>query len=164
MKIALLCVSGTVVALLFLWWCMTQIHFRIGSRHLKVLLFGMTIRKIALDDIAYASKREPKGMAESWYSTLKTSHRLLTIERKTGLRKYFCITPQNRYVFLADLRSAIRRVDPTAEWAALKTFEDTTALFRNTSNSGSEKPSEPAAASPPIETAHVAAAPGNKPE
>jgi hypothetical protein len=163
MKIALLCVSGTVVALLLLWWCMGQIHFRIGSRHLKVLLFGMTIRKIALDDIAYASKREPKGMAEYWYSTLKTSHRLLTIERKSGLRKYFCITPQNRYVFLADLRSAIRRVDPTAEWAALKTFEDTTALFRDTSNTGSEKPSEPPAAGSPIEAAHAAAVSTDKP-
>jgi hypothetical protein len=109
---------------------MTRIHFRIGSRHLKVLLFGIPIRRISLTDIAYASKREPKGMAERWYSTLKTSHRLLTIERKTGLAKYFCITPQNRYVFLADLKSAVRRVDPSAEWAALRTFEDTTHLYK----------------------------------
>jgi hypothetical protein len=127
MKLALLCVAGAVILLIFLAWCITQIHFRIGSRHLKVLLFGMTIRRVALNNIAYVSKREPKALAERWYSTLKTSHRLLTIERKRGLVKRFCITPQNRYVFLADLKSAVRRVDPTAEWAALRTPDDSTA-------------------------------------
>jgi hypothetical protein len=131
MKLALICAGGLVFLLLLLFWCMRQLHFRIGSRHLKVVLFGVAIRKIELTDIAYVSKREPKGAAERWHSTFKTSHRLLVIERKTGLRKYFCITPQNRYVFLADLKSAVRRVDPTAEWAALRAFEDTTHLFRN---------------------------------
>jgi hypothetical protein len=130
MRLAVYCLGGTALVLLFFLWCMTQIHFRIGSRYLKIMLFGMAIRRIALSDIAYAGKRDPKGFAERWYSTLKTSHRLLVIERKTGLRKYVCITPQNRYVFLADLKSAIRRVDPTAEWAALRTYEDTTHLFK----------------------------------
>lgn len=136
MRLAVFCLTGAAFLLVFLWWCMTQLHFRIGSRHLKVILFGIAVRRIALTDIAYASKREPKGLAERWCSTLKTSHRLLTIERKTGLRKYFCITPQNRYVFLADLKSAVRRVDPAAEWAALRPFEDTTQIFK------SEMPSE----------------------
>jgi hypothetical protein len=141
MRLAVICLGCTAFVLLFFFWCMTRIHFRIGSRHLKIMLFGLTIRRIALADIAYASKREPKGMSERWYSTLKTSHRLLVIERKTGIRKYVCITPQNRYVFLADLKSAIRRVDPAAEWAALRAFEDTTHLFK----SGSP----PAEANPP---------------
>jgi hypothetical protein len=145
MKLAFLCIAGTVLVLVFLWWCMTQIHFRIGSKHLKVLLFGITIRRIALNDIAYISKREAKGLAERWYSTMKTSHRLLTIERKSGLRRYVCITPQNRYVFLADLKSAVRRVDPSAEWAALRAFEDTTALYKN---EDAEEP-EPSAQSKP---------------
>ena len=118
MKLALLCIGGAVLLLLVLFWCMTQIHFRIGSRHLKVMLFRVPIRRIALANIAYASKREPKAFAERWYSTLKTSHRLITIERKRGLIRRVCITPQNRYVFLADLKSAVRRVDPNAEWAA----------------------------------------------
>jgi hypothetical protein len=124
MKFAILCIAGAVVLLLLLAWCMTQIHFRIGSRHLKVLMFGVPIRRIALANIAYVSKREPKGFAERWYSTLKTSHRLLTIERKRGLIRHVCITPQNRYVFLADLKSAVRRVDPQAEWAALRTHDE----------------------------------------
>jgi hypothetical protein len=124
MKLAIICLAGALVLLFLLAWCMTQIHFRIGSRHVKVLLFGLTIRRVALNNIAYVSKREPKGMAERWYSSLKTSHRLLTIERKRGLFKYFCITPQNRYVFLADLKSAIRRIDPQAEWAATRTGDE----------------------------------------
>lgn len=124
MKIAVFCIGGTVLLILFLLWCMANLHFRIGSRHLKILLWGIPIRRIALDQIAYVSKREPKGFAEYWYSTFKTSHRVLSIERKRGLRKYVCITPTNRYVFLADLKSAVRRVDPTAQWAALKSYDD----------------------------------------
>ena len=131
MKVALLCFGAVGFLLLLMLVAMRQLHFRIGSRHLKVMLFGMVIRKIELTDIAYASKREPKGAAERWLSTWKTTHRMLVIERKSGLRKYFCITPQNRYVFLADLKAAVRRVDPTAEWAALRAFEDTTHLYKN---------------------------------
>lgn len=145
MRLAVFCLTGTAFVLLFFFWCMTRIHFRIGSRHLKIMLFGMPIRRIALADIAYASKREPKGMAERWYSTLKTSHRLLVIERKTGIRKYVCITPQNRYVFLADLKSAIRRVDPAAEWASLRPFEDTTQLFKSVSPPAEANPEPPSA-------------------
>ena len=84
MRLAVFCLTGAALMLVFFWWCMRQIHFRIGSRHLKVILFGIPIRRLALSDIAYASKRDPKGMAERWYSTLKTSHRRLTIERKSG--------------------------------------------------------------------------------
>ena len=156
MKLALLCLGGAAILLLLLWWCMRQIHFRIGSRHLKVMLFGIAIRRIELTDIAYVSKREPKGTAERWYSTLKTSHRLLVIERKTGLRKYFCITPQNRYVFLSDLKSAVRRVDPTAEWAALRAFADTTHLFK--SEPSADKKSD---STPEIDGEGAAVAPGH---
>lgn len=134
MRLAALCLGAGILLVLLFWWCMTQLHFRIGSRHLKVVLLGFTVRRILLADIAYASKREPKGMAERWYSTFKTSHRLLVIERKGGLFKYVCITPQNRYVFLADLKAAVRRVDPTAEWAALRTFDDTTHLYKGDAN------------------------------
>ena len=124
MKIAVLCAGGTVLLVLLLLWCMFNTHFRIGSKHLKILIFNIPVRRIALDQIAYVSKREPKGLAEYWYSTFKTTHRILTIERKQGLRRFVCITPTNRYVFLADLKSAVRRVDPGAEWAALKVYED----------------------------------------
>jgi hypothetical protein len=154
MRLAVYCLGGTALVLLIFLWCMTRIHFRIGSRHLKIMLFGVAIRRIALSDIAYASKREPKGLAERWCSTLKTSHRLLVIERKTGIRKFVCITPQNRYVFLADLKSAVRRVDPTAEWAALRPFEDTTRLFKSAAST--EEPAAP----PSADDGSISDAPG----
>ena len=142
MKVALMCLAGAAFLLLFFYWCMRHVHFRIGSKHLKVMLFGVAIRKIELTDIANISKREPKRPAERWYSSLKTSHRLLVIERKSGWRKYFCITPQNRYVFLSDLKAAVRRVDPAAEWAALRAFEDTTHLFKGERSGGKAQQGE----------------------
>ena len=147
MKLALLCLGIAVFVFLLLFWCIRQIHFRLGSRHLKVILFGLTIRRLDLTNIAYASKREPRGVAERWLSTLKTSHRLLAIEKKNGWPKYFCITPQNRYVFLADLKSAVRRVDPTAEWAMLRSFEDTTILNKAAAQQNPPQPTGPHSAS-----------------
>ncbi len=140
MKLVISCIAGGLLLLLFFAWSITHIHFRIGSRHLKVLLFGLTIRRVALDNIGYASKHQANGLAERWYSTFKTTHRLLTIERKKALIKQFCITPQNRYVFLSDLKKAVRRVDPQAEWAALFNYEDPNAP-------GPLNPEEPADAS-----------------
>ena len=126
MKLALICAGVTLGLLAILAWLMSRIHYRIGSKHLKIVLFGFAIRQIPLDQIVYASKREPSGMAERWYSTFKTSHRLLTIERSRGLRKFVCITPRNRYAFLGDLKRAVLRVNPSAEWATPKSFEDVT--------------------------------------
>jgi hypothetical protein len=117
MKIPLYTFLGTVLLILLMLWLMTQINYRIGNRHLKITIFGITLRKIGLDNIVYATKREPDRLSENWYNTFKTNHRLLTIERERGLFKYVCITPRNRYVFLADLRDAVRRVNPKCEWA-----------------------------------------------
>jgi hypothetical protein len=72
---------------------------------------------------------------------------LLTIERKRGLVKRFCITPQNRYVFLADLKSAVRRVDPKAEWAALRTGEEANPSAQSESSPPEQSNSSRAAAS-----------------
>jgi hypothetical protein len=105
-----------VVAMALLWiWLVTKIHYRIGSRHLKIVLLGVVVRKIDLADIKRISKRGPRGVAESWVSTFKRSHRMLTIQRYTGVRKYVVITPRNRYIFLADLQNAIKRVKPQAD-------------------------------------------------
>lgn len=129
MKIAIYCVAGAALIALLLFWLMTQFHYRIGSRHLKVMLFGLAIRRVNLDNIVYASKREPEGMAERWHNTLKSNHRLLTIEKQRGLLKFFCITPRNRYVFLSDLRSAVRRVNPNCEWAKYNGPEEGTTTL-----------------------------------
>jgi hypothetical protein len=124
MNIVLYSIAGVVAFLALLAWCMVRLHYRIGSRSLKFLLFGIPIRRIPLDQIANISKRPPKGLAEYWHNCFKSNHRVLTIERKRGFRKYISITPRNRYIFLADLKSAVRRVDPTAEWADTTGLED----------------------------------------
>ena len=115
MKLAVFSAAGVACFSLLVLWLMTQLHYRIGSRHLKVLLFGLTIRRVSLTDIRHISKRRPSGIGEYWPNTLSSGHRLLTIERHTGLRKNFVITPRNRYVFMADLKNAIKRANPKAD-------------------------------------------------
>jgi hypothetical protein len=115
MKLIVFGAGGAFAFALLGLWLMTQIRYRIGSRHLKIVLLGMVVRKIDLADIKRISKRPPRrGLAEWWRSTFKTSHRVLTVQRYTGLRKNVVITPRNRYVFLADLQNAVKRVKPNA--------------------------------------------------
>ena len=91
-------------------WLSSHLHYRIGSKYLKVLLFGLCVRRIALADIRDLSKREPGLGAERWYNTLHPSHRMIVVKRYKGLRKRFVITPTHRYVFMADLQTAVDRV------------------------------------------------------
>lgn len=115
LKIAILATFAIVVVLVFFFWMMSQIYYRIGSRHLKIMLWGIPVRKYSLTSIIHVTKRRPKGLAAHWYNTIKPSHRLLTIERSRGLIKFICITPRNRYVFMADLKNAARRLNPGAD-------------------------------------------------
>ncbi len=128
MKLALLCIAGTGVLVLGCLWMMSRISYRVGRRHVRVLLFGIPLRRIRIDQIAYASKHEPNAWAERWYNTLRISHRLLTIEKRRGLIKNICITPRHRYAFLGEIKSAVRRIDPEAEWAQVTSFEESTAI------------------------------------
>jgi hypothetical protein len=91
-------------------WFSSHLHYRIGSKYLKVLLFGLCVRRIALNDIRDLSKRDPGHFAERWYNTFHPSHRMLVVKRNKGLRKNFVITPSHRYVFMADLQTAVDRV------------------------------------------------------
>lgn len=130
MNLAIYCIGGTVLALLLLVWAMTRLEYRIGSRHLKIQLLGFTLRQISLEEIRAAHKRDPRGFAERWYNTFHPSHRLVTIERPRGMRRrYLCITPKNRYVFLNELRQAVRRVNPECEWANRNMAEDQTSFI-----------------------------------
>src|ERR1044072_3372653 len=108
-KILVFCALCVLVAILLFLWIMTRIRYRIGSRHVKVLLFGITIRRIALTSIEGGSKRRGDGWAEHWSSTMHPKHRTLVIRRNRGLCKNVIITPKNRYVFKTDLERALRR-------------------------------------------------------
>src|SRR5205085_1966193 len=112
MKLILFGVGGPFAFVVLVLWMMTKLQYRIGGQHLKILLFGVALRKIPLGDIKRVSKRRPSRAAEYWYNTLQPSHRLLAIQRNSGLRKYVVISPRNRYIFLADLQKAIQRLNP----------------------------------------------------
>src|ERR1043166_9532918 len=113
--------AGLMFFALFVVWLQTKIQYRIGSKHLKISCAGITLRKIDLTDIKRVSKRKPTRLAEYWYSTTRPKHRLLAIQRHSGIRKFVVISPKNRYVFMADLKNAVQRVKPDAN---LDTFLD----------------------------------------
>jgi hypothetical protein len=103
---------GVLVGIFLFVWLMTRIRYRIGSRHVKVLLFGICIRRVALANIDSVSKRRGDGWAEHWWSTVHPKHRMLVLRRRRGLWRNFVITPKNRYIFRADLERALRRGEP----------------------------------------------------
>ena len=88
------------------------IRYRVTARHLEIRFLGFCLRRIALDDIRYISKRR-SGSAEFWWNTLWPAKRILVIRRRTGWLKNFVITPKNRYVFKAELDRA--RKQPVEE-------------------------------------------------
>jgi hypothetical protein len=124
---------------LFVVWLQTKIQYRIGSKQFKISCLGLTLRKIDLTDIKRVSKRKLGPIAEYWYSTTKPKHRLLTIQRHTGFRRFVVISPKNRYVFMSDLKNAVQRVKPDAN---LDTFMDQ-APEPGSDNSTSNAPQAP---------------------
>src|SRR5215472_87038 len=109
-KIAVFSALGALVATLLLVWLVTRIRYRVGSRHVKVLLFGVCLRRVALTSIESVSKRRTDGWSEHWWSTMRPKHRMLVLRRHRGLCRNFVITPKNRYVFKTDVERALRRV------------------------------------------------------
>src|SRR5881394_1712272 len=91
----------------------SQLRYVLTERHLKVTLFGLSLRRIRLADIETVSKRQAHW-AEKWYNTLKPAHRILVIRRRRGWFKDFIITPKNRYVFKAQLEQALSNTSTSA--------------------------------------------------
>jgi len=123
-KILVFCALGALVAALLFVWLVTRIRYRIGSRHVKVLLFGLCIRRVALTNIESVSKRRGDGFAEHWWSTLHPKHRVLVLRRCRGLCRNFVITPKNRYVFKTDLERALRRVNGSSASVPIASDEE----------------------------------------
>jgi hypothetical protein len=109
MKIMIFCALGLLVGIFLFVWLVSHVRYRIGSRHLKVVLFGLPLRRVLLTNIESISKRRSEGLAEHWWSTMSPKHRMLVIRRRRGLCRNFVITPKNRYIFRADLERAMDR-------------------------------------------------------
>ncbi len=110
MEIAVFTALGLLLSVFLMLWLITRLRYRIGSRHVKVTLFGICIRRVALENIEAISKRRGGGLAEHWWSTMRPKHRMLVIRKKRGLFKNFVITPKNRYIFKTDVVRGAKRV------------------------------------------------------
>src|SRR5437667_9287037 len=114
MKLAVLTLLGLVAAGGLFLLLALQLRYAITARHLKVMLFGLCIRRIKISDIEYVSKRQTTW-AEKWYNTLHPSHRALVVHRRRGWFKDFVITPKNRYVCKAELERALANLQGAEE-------------------------------------------------
>jgi hypothetical protein len=115
MKIAVFVALSVLLLIFLLLWLLRHIRYSITPRHLKISLFGLSLRRIPLTQIESISKRRAEGWAENWWNTTKPGHRALVIRKRRGLIKNLVITPRNRYIFKADLQRAIDAVQEKTE-------------------------------------------------
>jgi hypothetical protein len=92
----------------FIVWFRTQFDYRLTERHLEVILWGISVRRIALKDVEYVTKRH-SFFAENWWNTWRPARRRLLVRRRRGLLRNFVVTPRKRYAFKAQLDQAIQR-------------------------------------------------------
>lgn len=109
MKLAVLLLLATIATVGLGVLLALQLRYVITDRHLKVTLFGISLRRINLSDIECVSKRR-SGLAEKWHNTLSPSHRVIVVRRRRGWLRDFVVTPKNRYVFKTELELAMGRL------------------------------------------------------
>jgi hypothetical protein len=90
----------------FILWCITRIRYVIDDRHLRVLLFGIMARRIALSDIEKVDTCAP-FWNEHWCNTLWPVGRVVRIRRKSGIFRNFIITPKDRDTFIRELKARV---------------------------------------------------------
>ena len=81
-------------------WGMT---FTVDDAWVRVRVYGLTVRKVALADIEYA-KSGGVFWNEHWTNTLNP-RRMVMLRRRTGMVKNFVISPPDAAVFLAELQA-----------------------------------------------------------
>jgi hypothetical protein len=94
------------VWLAFVIFAISRIRYAVDDEYVRVIWFGATVRKIALTDIESVSA----GRAfwnEHWDNTIWVFSRSVTIRRKSGWIRNFCITPENRDEFIAAVKAKI---------------------------------------------------------
>jgi len=95
-----------LVGLIF--WLVFRIRYTLDNQYVRVQLFGITLRRIALSDIEFADTAAP-FWNEHWCNTLWPFGRVVRLRRKSGLVRNFIITPSDRDAFLAELRGKLGR-------------------------------------------------------
>jgi hypothetical protein len=123
---------GLVWLFLVAWVIFLRSHIRyaLGRNHLKILLFGIPIRRVHLGNIRHIHGRKA-GVAERWSNMVITRlDRVLVIEKHRGLFKRCLITPDKPYVFRAELERAIR-TRMVAKQATVSDIPSTTSVVVN---------------------------------
>lgn len=103
-----------------------RIGYRIGKKYFMVTLYGIPVRWISFDNIRTIHPHRTR-FSEKWRNQIFSSNdRVLTIAKRTGILKHLEISPEQRYVFKAELDRAIRArlgLPPAATAADTTTFE-----------------------------------------
>ena len=81
-------------------WGMT---FTVDATHVRVRVYGWTVRKVTLLDIEYAA-HDWKLWNEHWTNTINPN-RVVLLRRRTGAIKNFVISPRDIAQFLAELQA-----------------------------------------------------------
>jgi hypothetical protein len=104
-------------------FALTRVTYRIGPEHLQVVLLGVPVRRVRLDNIRNIHTGKIL-FAEKWHNTFFPGpDRLLVIEKRRGLMRFLVITPERRFVFKAQLDQAIRErleLDPVSNSTELQ--------------------------------------------
>jgi len=82
------------------FWGMT---FQVADVHVRVRVYGFTVRKVALADIAWDDRGCP--LWNEHYTSSLNRKNVVCLRRRSGLIKNFIITPPNPDAFFAELRA-----------------------------------------------------------
>lgn len=84
-----------------------RIRYVLDESHLRVMLGGVTLRKIALADIEFVDTSAPFWNEHYCNCLSGCRSRVVRIRRKSGLVRNFIITPADRDAFIQELRSRL---------------------------------------------------------
>ena len=90
---ALACVIHAV------FWGMS---FRVDDAYVRVVVYGFTVRKVALSDIEWADRSCP--LWNEHYTPSLNRKKVVCLRRRTGWIKNFILTPPDPEAFFAELR------------------------------------------------------------
>ncbi len=109
-------VAAIVGAAGLLIWLRSRIRYVVGRTSLRIILFGLTLRRIPLADIRRVGTPKREGAwlnTESWTNSWDVAHRGLVVHRLSGWRRRLLITPSHRYTFRHELRLAVAKATGT---------------------------------------------------
>lgn len=94
--------AAVAFAVLLTWGVCAGMSFEVDGTHVRVLMYGRTIRKVALADVEWADRRW--DFWNEHYAVSLRPSRVVRLRRRTGLFRSFIITPPDADGFVGRLR------------------------------------------------------------